>query len=153
MYSRQEASRIRQEFWTRLGQYMRPVLSAEGETINWINYRTGEQNIHFRMEADNKGAWIGLVISHADAGLRELYWEQLHELKSLFEQAAGTNWDWIPAGRNPQGAELSLVQKTLNDVSIFREQDWPALISFFKEELIRLDRFWAEAKYAFESLR
>jgi len=40
MFKRQEASRLREEFWTTFGRYMRPVLSTEGIKINWINYKT-----------------------------------------------------------------------------------------------------------------
>ena len=30
MFSKQEASQLRKEFWTAFGQYMKPVLSADG---------------------------------------------------------------------------------------------------------------------------
>ena len=54
MYSKSEASQLKQEFWTSFGQYMSPVLSAEGEKLNWINYKTGEKDIFFKMKANNK---------------------------------------------------------------------------------------------------
>jgi hypothetical protein len=41
MYSKDQASQLKQEFWTAFGQYMGPVLSAEGLRTNWINYKTG----------------------------------------------------------------------------------------------------------------
>ena len=41
MYSKQELSRIREEFWTSFGRYMQPILSADGEKVNWVNYKTG----------------------------------------------------------------------------------------------------------------
>ena len=57
MYSRQEASILKQEFWTSFGLYMNPVLSSEGEKINWVNYKTGEKGIRFKMHADNRSAY------------------------------------------------------------------------------------------------
>ena len=81
MYSRQEASQLRKEFWTAFGQYMQPILSAEGEKVNWINYKTGEKHIYFRMQVDNKKAFIGIELSHPDAGVQQLYFEQFLELK------------------------------------------------------------------------
>ncbi|RYZ23162.1 MAG: DUF4268 domain-containing protein, partial [Chitinophagaceae bacterium] len=36
---------------------------------------------------------------------------------------------------------------------IFRREDWPELISFFKPRIVALDAFWSEAKYFFEALR
>ena len=49
MYSKAEATQLRQAFWTAFGQYMAPVPSAEGETTNWINYKTGFKHLYFRM--------------------------------------------------------------------------------------------------------
>ena len=132
---------------------MRPVKNAEGLEINWINYRTGEPQVQIRMEATNNSAWIGLVFSHNDPGIRALYWEQLQELKRLFISTAGSDWDWIARERHPEGRETALIRRKLEDVSIFREEDWPQLISFFKDGLTRLDSFWTEAKWAFESLK
>ncbi len=45
MFSKQEASQLRKDFWTAFGLYMRPIPSAEGDKINWINYKTGEKDI------------------------------------------------------------------------------------------------------------
>ena len=66
MYSRQEAAQLKQEFWSRFGQYLAPVLAADGEKINWINYKTGEKDIYFKMEADNKEAFIAIEVTHKD---------------------------------------------------------------------------------------
>jgi hypothetical protein len=41
----------------------------------------------------------------------------------------------------------------LEDVSVFRKEDWPQMISFFKPRLIALEAFWTQARYAFEALR
>lgn len=152
MYSRQEASRLRQDFWTRFGQYMTPVLSADGERINWVNYRTGEPQLNFRMDAGPQEATVALVLSHRDAGMRELYYQQLLELKMLFEATAGADWHWIPVSTTERGT-VSKVEQTLTGVSVFRPEDWPALISFFKMRIMALDAFWSQAKYAFEALR
>ena len=76
MYSRAEATQLRQAFWTAFGQYMAPVLSAEGEKVNWPNYKTGIKHVYFRMRADTRTASIGIELTHPDAGIRELFFEQ-----------------------------------------------------------------------------
>ena len=92
MYSKQEASQLRQEFWTAFGQYLLPLLSSEGEKVNWINYKTGEKGIHFRMEADNKKASIAIELSHKDEDIRHLYFEQFLQLKAILSQALEEEW-------------------------------------------------------------
>lgn len=153
MYSRHEASQIRQEFWTVFGQYMQPVLSAEGTHINWVNYKTGEQHISFRMDADNKGARIGIFITHTDKGIQELYYEQFAELKKIFHRTIGEEWEWQRLVKDEYGKTTSTIFISIDNISIFRKEDWPTLIGFFKPRIIALDEFWSNVKLAFEALK
>jgi len=153
MYPKLETSRIKQEFWTRFGQYMTPVLSAERERINWVNYKTGERNISFKMEADNRSASIAITLDHLDEQIRDLYFEQLLELKNMLHAVTDQEWNWQRSVRDETGKTVSKVYQTLEGVSIFRQEDWPGIISFLKQRIIALDAFWSQAKYAFESLK
>ena len=153
MYSKQEASQLRQEFWTAFGQYMTPILSAEGEKVNWVNYKTGEKNIYFRMYADNKKATIGIELTHSDSGLQHLYFEQFKELKNILHTTLGEEWNWVLHITDDNGKLISKIYTELPGISIFKKEDWPALISFFKPRIVALDEFWSSAKYTFEALR
>jgi hypothetical protein len=153
MYSRQQASQLRQQFWTTFGQYMTPVLSAEGEKINWINYKTGEKDIYFKMQADNKAASIAIEITHKDAGIQQLYFEQFAELKKIIENLIEEEWIWQLHTTNEKGKLISRIYKEINNVNVFKKEEWPLLISFFKPRIIALDEFWSSAKYGFEALR
>jgi hypothetical protein len=152
MYSKTEASKLRQEFWTSFGQYMLPVLSADGEKVNWINYKTGLKDFAFRMDADNKTASIAIELTHNDNDLQQLYFEQLEKLKHLLEQCLGETWDWKLRVINASGKTVSRIEKTLEGVSIYRKEDWPELISFFKPRIIALDDFWSNARYSLEEI-
>lgn len=153
MYSRQETSQLRKEFWTAFGQYMQPVLSAEGEKVNWINYKTGEKGIYFRMDADNKKASIAIELLHTDAGLRQLYFEQFRELKKILEGETGEEWIWAENIADLNGKPSSKIYTEIDTVNLFKKEDWPKLISFFKQRIIALDAFWSMVKYQFEMLR
>lgn len=153
MYSRQEASQLRHEFWTTFGQYMSPVASAEGEKINWVNYKTGEKDIAFKMRADNKQAYIGIELSHKDRDIQHLYYEQFVELKAILESALQEAWTWQLHVHNEYGHVISRIYTELDGVSIFQKENWPPLITFFKPRIIALDEFWSNVKYGFEALR
>ncbi len=153
MYSKQEAAQLKQQFWTAFGQYMQPVLSAEGEHINWINYKTGEKDIYFRMRADNKAAYTGIELTHKDAGMQALYYEQFQQTKSMLNDALNEEWIWQLLTQDEHGKNISRIYTVLDNVSIFKQDDLPQLISFFKPRIIALDAFWASAKYVFEALR
>jgi hypothetical protein len=153
MYSRKEASELRQAFWTAFGQYMQPIPGAEGERVNWINYKTGEKGISFRMDADKRTASVAIVLSHKDAGMRQIYFEQFEQLRPAFLQATGEEWDWLPEAYDEWGAPTSRIACSREGLNIFRKEDWPELITFFKPRIMALDAFWSEVKYFFEALR
>jgi len=69
MYSKDEVSQLKQEFWTAFGQYMSPILSAEGIRANWVNYKTGLKHVYFRMNANKRSASIAIELAHPDAGI------------------------------------------------------------------------------------
>lgn len=153
MYSKDQASQIRQSFWTTFGQYISPQPSAEGLKINWVNYKTGIKHVNFRMQAESRMASIGIEIAHPDAGIQELFFEQFKELKLILANALHEDWEWELHGRDEYGKTVSRIYKQLNNVSIFNRNDWPALISFFKPRIIALDEFWSDARYSFDALK
>ena len=153
MYSKAEITQLRQAFWTAFGQYMAPVPSAEGDTTNWVNYKTGVKNVYFRMQANQARASIAIELTHPDAGIRELFWEQFLELRPLLHETLGEAWTWAPDTTDTQGQPLSRIYHDLPGVNLFNRDDWPALISFLKPRLIALDAFWADAQYSFDALK
>lgn len=153
MYSKHEAAQLKKDFWTVFGGYMRPVPSAEGDKISWVNYKTGEKNIFFRMHVDDKIAIVAIELTHKEAGVQELYFQQFLQLKPLLIKSAGKSWTWQLLTNNDSGQIVSRIETTLQPISVFKKEDWPQLISFFKKNMIALDDFWSKAKYSFELLR
>lgn len=152
MFTREEASRLRREFWTTFGQYMKPVLSSEYQRINWINYNTRLKDVYFRMDTGQKSATIAITLEHADPDIRELFFEQFLELKTLLHSALGEEWEWESAHTTASGKVISRIYKELPKTSVFNKDKWPELISFFKPRIIALDEFWENARYAFDAL-
>ena len=150
MYSKEQISALKQSFWTAFGQYMSLSLSAEGQKINWINYKTGLKHLSFKMQADKHGAFIAIEMTHPDPGMQMLLFEQFKEFKVLLESALGEEWDWQLHVQNAHYKTVSRIYKELPQVSIFKQEDWPALISFFKPRIIALDEFWTDAQYSFD---
>ena len=153
MYTRQEASLIRKKFWTSFGQYMRPLPGANGDTINWLNYKTGIRHLYFRMDADTTQASIAIELRHTDLLLQEQYFEQLQKLKNILEQETGEEWQWELHQPDEDGNLVSRVSIALEKINIFNTANWPTIISFLKQRIIALDEFWCNAKFAFEVLQ
>lgn len=149
MYSKQEASLIRKNFWTSFGQYMRPLPDAGGEPVNWLNYKTGIRNLYFRMDADQQQAAIAIELRHDDEELQRQYFEQLQQVKTILESETGEKWSWELLTTDEDGNTITRIGIKLNNVNIFRKEDWPSIISFLKPRMIALDAFWKLVKDGF----
>lgn len=150
MYTKQQASRLRQEFWTAFGRYMQPVRSSEGEPANWINYKTGARHIYFRMRAGN-GASIAIELTDPHTEPRLSQFQKLLELRHLLHDISNEQWKWEQSSTDEHGKEISRISLSIENVQLFNKADWPALNSFFKPRIIALDAFWSQVKYEFDA--
>jgi len=152
MFSKEQASALRMEFWNLFGQSLKGKMSAEGMRINWINYKTGVKDVYFRMNAESKRATIGIQITHQDLGLQELFYQQFLEAKSPLENTLGEKWIWEEAISTPEGKIISQIYTVLEDRSIFNQKHWPEIMKFLKPRIIKLDEFWSVAGDVFKEL-
>lgn len=150
MYSKEESHQIRTKFWTSFGQYMKLQKSSEGQTTNWVNYKTGIKDLYFRTEVGNKSARIAVEIASKDEGMRDLLYEQFEEFRPLFESYFEQEWEWVKGKYEDSGKTIHSISLQLDGVSLFRESDWPAIISFLKTNLVKWDEFWNDTKDSFE---
>jgi hypothetical protein len=142
-------AKLKQEFWTNFGQYMLPVISAEGEKPGWLNYKTGIRHLFFKMDAGRNFASIGIHIRNPDEFVRNDQFEKLLQLKNVLEDELGEEWIWEERAIDEHGAPYARVFTSLENVNIFERKDWPQVISFFKQRIIDLDRFWSMVKEGF----
>ena len=59
-------------------------------------------------------------------------------------------WQWQLKLPGENNKTISRISKTLSPANIYRKEDWPLIISFFKPRIIALDLFWNAVKYSFE---
>jgi len=150
MYSKEEAFQIRKKFWTSFGQYMKLQTSASGLEINWINYKTGIKGLQLKTDADNKSARIAIEMTQNDREIQELMFEQFEEFQVLFEGELGSDWVWYKSYFENSGKQIAKIELRLENVSIFKEEDWLTIISFLKDNLLGWDSFWDDVKDSFE---
>jgi Domain of unknown function (DUF4268) len=149
MYSKEQSSKLKTQFWTNFGQYMKPVPGASGLPVNWINYKTGIKHIHFKMDADDKKATIAIEISHPQEEIRLHYYNQFLSLKKLLETTTGFTWQWNET-LHTEHKTISSISQQLDDTKVLNQANWPAIISFLKPRIMALDTFWDMVKDGFE---
>jgi len=153
MYSRAEASRIKQTFWTAFGKYLSPLYNSEGRKINWVNYHTGFKHVYFRMEAGTKKASIAIELTHPDKEIQEMFFDKLEYYKNILNASLNEEWTWELHTQDENGKIVSRIYKELQAVNVYKQEDWPGIISFLKPRIIALDEFWNTVKEGFEELR
>jgi hypothetical protein len=149
MFSKQQTSKLKTQFWTNFGQYIKPVPAASGLLVNWINYKTGIRHIHFKMDADNTTAVVAIEISHPKEEERLHYYNQFVSLKNLLTTTTKFNWQWNETIETDHKT-ISSISLQLDDANILDQGDWLAIISFLKPRIIALDAFWELVKEGFE---
>ena len=133
-----------------MGQYMSPVLSSEGDKINWINYKTGVKGLQFKMNVVQDTASISIEINHPDVTQQKIIFEKILPLKHVLNDSLGEEWKWMLHIYDESGKLVSKIYQERNDINIMRREDWPTLISFLKPRMMALDKFWNSVKYGFE---
>lgn len=153
MFSKEEAFQIRKKFWISFGQYMKLQTAAHGEKINWINYKTGIKDLYFKTDVDNKSARIAIEMTNKDVEIQELMFEQFEEFQSVFHSYFEQEWIWYKSFYDESGKPISKIELRIEGVSIFREETWPEIIGFLKNNLMKLDEFWEDVKDSFDIFR
>lgn len=153
MYTKEEASRIKETFWVTFGHVMKPQLSAEGEKVKWINYRTGIKHLYFRMDADHRAAVVKIEMAHPDLGIQELMFDQFKELEHMLNACLPEAWEWKKLEPNQHGNIVSTIGIVQEGVNVFNPEDGPKLFRFFSKRIKALDQFWCDAHYGFEMFK
>lgn len=153
MYSKSEAQKIRSEFWSAFGLYMKRVQSASGMRVNWLNYKTGAKGIHFRSHADRNIAISALDIDTNDSDYRELYLEQFDELKSVIHGMMPYELHFSSSFIRENETEVIRFYMILENVNVYRREDWPLIFEFLRSGLIAWDEFWTDFKDLFLQLQ
>src|SRR3954469_3911320 len=126
MYSKKESAILKKTFWTSFGQYMKPLVNAEGEETNWLNYKTGIRHIYFRMDADNEKASIAIELTHPDENTRQQQFQKLQQLNQIFSETIGDEWRWQWQWQknvfDEHGKPVSRVCEELKGVNIFNKE-------------------------------
>jgi hypothetical protein len=148
MYSKQESAAIKRKFWTSFGQYMKPVRSVSGETVNWMNYKTGVKHLYFRLDTERSAARVSIEIRMPDFEEREAIFNKLLSVKNIFDSIAGNDWIWEEKITDEDGITISRISKSIL-ANVLVEGDWPVIISFLKPSVIAMDAFWTEVKDLF----
>lgn len=150
MYSKEQAAKIRSQFWTTFGKYMQPVPSVFMTPVNWVNYKTGVKQVRFLMEVDRNRAEVFILFNTKDEALLNQFQPLIQE---MVQQLNHPNIEWtIDKSYYRENEVYTRVFAFIDGVNIYNQDSWPSIISFFKTAMILIDQMWLEQKEIFEML-
>ncbi|MCO6500279.1 MAG: DUF4268 domain-containing protein [Vicingus serpentipes] len=151
MYTKEEKKNINTEFWNSFGVYMKKHNKQYGR-IRWVNYRTNIKDLYFRLNITQQKAVFSIELQHSDDGIRELFYEQFVELKTVLNASVGKELIWEDIKFNQFNHPVSCIYQELPNVSIYNKEDWQTAFQFFEKRMVGLHDFWIEFGEIFKQL-
>ena len=74
MFTKEEAQKIKREFW---------ITFAQEYPRKWLLYNTKIKDVTFKFHIDNKKAMVSLDIEPKDEEHRKIYFEKIESLKAI----------------------------------------------------------------------
>lgn len=135
MFSKEEAKRIREEFWTHFGkQYPR----------KWILYDTKIKEVQLKFTFTSEYAQVSLDIYSPDEIVRAYYFDKMLSLKNILFTEFLPDAEFKEKYVLPEGKVVSRVYVELKNVNVYRQKDWPAVEEFLYDRMDLLEMFYLE---------
>lgn len=136
MYSKEEAQRIKQEFWIEF---------AKEYPRKWLLHNTKIKDYAFKFYCDNKKAMVLLDIEVKDAEKRKIYFEKMESMKTILTQ------EYLPDALYERdmylenGKLISRIWVELDaKISINNRNSWATIFDFFQEKMSAFEMFFYE---------
>ena len=136
MFSKEESSQLRKEFWTSFGKSF---------PRKWVLYKTKIKDFGFKFVADKKQALVCLDIESFDRTKNELLFDQVLELKNILTE------DYLPDVIFDElyvlesGKIIHRVYVKYNgDFNIHNKNTWQNVYYFFNEAMNQFEEFYED---------
>jgi hypothetical protein len=136
MYSKEEAAKVRKEFWTSFGKSF---------PRKWLLYNTKIKGFSFKFVADKKIALVCLDLEHPNEIQNELLFEQLESLKTILSQEYiqepifDSNYE-LESGKIIKSIYVQLPKK----FNIYTKDTWRDCFEFFVKNMSQFELFFYE---------
>lgn len=135
MYSKEEAQRLKREFW---------IAFAEKYPRKWLLYDTKIKDFSFKFFVDNKKAQVLIDIEPRNDAKRIAYFEKIEALKAILEEEFVSDLVFEKNYYLENGKTISRILVEKNEVSVSNRNYWDVIFDFFNEKMAALELFYAE---------
>ena len=135
MFSKAESKKLRQQFWTSFGIVFRR---------KWVLYDTGIKELQLKFTFNRKFAQVSLDVLDEDQLIRAYYLEKLLSLKNILISEYLPEAVYEEEYELPEGKIISRVYVQLDGVNIHNRQQWPEVMKFLSDNMVKMEAFFEE---------
>jgi hypothetical protein len=135
MYSKEEAQRLKREFW---------IAFAEKYPRKWLLYDTKIKDFSFKFYVDNKKAQVLIDIEPRNDEKRIAYFEKLEALSTILEEEFVSDLIFEKNYYLENGKTISRIWVEQSGVSVSNRNYWDTIFGFFNKKMAALELFYTE---------
>ena len=135
MFSKEEAQRIKKEFWIEF---------AQAYPRKWLLHKTKIKDFAFKFYCDNKKAFVLLDIEAKDPEKRKIYFEKMESLKTILLEDYISEAVFEKEFYLENGKLISRIWVELTGISINNRNSWPEIFDFFEKNMAAFELFFYE---------
>jgi len=139
MFSKEEAKRIRKEFWTAFGK-----MSKARKKRQWLLYNTKTKDVSLKFFADRNICGVAIDIELKNSMKRHMFFESFTSLQNVFDKEFTDGLIWDKDFLLDSEKTISRIHYDLNDVSIYKKEDWPKMFKFIFKNMKKLESLYIE---------
>ena len=142
MFSKEEAKKVREEFWINFGKKFQR---------KWLLYDTKIKKIQLKFTFDSEVAQVSLDIVSGDNVIRAYYYEKMCSIKNILLTEYLPEAIYEEHYQLPEGKVISRIYTELQGVNVYRKSDWPRVEEFLFDQMQLLEIFFLEYKDIIDS--
>jgi hypothetical protein len=146
MLTKEEVKQIRLEFWAEFEAFSVRKKKKSRKPLKWIMNNTGIKQLKLKFDFDEKRAIVGMDVETRNLDKRIDVYGKLERLKSVFETALGQPLKWELEFTLPTGKSISRAYLEMPGVSIYKKENWPAVMDFFYKNMLILEKVFEKKK-------
>ncbi|MBN8567310.1 MAG: DUF4268 domain-containing protein [Flavobacteriales bacterium] len=135
MFSKEEAQKIKREFW---------ITFAQEYPRKWLLYNTKIKDVTFKFNVDNKKAMVSLDIEPKDEEHRKIYFEKIESLKTILLENYLPDAIFEKNFHLENGKIISRIWVEIHNISINNKSTWNTIFNFFAEKMESFEYFFYE---------
>ncbi len=135
MFSKEDAKRIRQEFWTEFGKTYQK---------KWLLYNTKIKELTLKFTFTTKIAQVSIDIDTEDEVIKEYYYDKIWSLENILKTEFLPNIILDPNYEVEYGKFISRAYIQLDNVCIHNKKTWEETQKFLYDTMNKLELFFYE---------